>query len=112
MIERYWDAVEPPEGLREGLLDWVNDNVCEALEWAWSQRESYALLEVKNGTVFITVAGPEKPEEPGKTTCLYEVRHNLLDLIKEYADDNNEYAAPALHDLAESILKISDEASK
>ena len=122
MTERYWEADIPVDA----LLDWVDANVCEAVKWAWQKENPVAWIEVEDGEVLLTVAGPEKPEEPGKPSDIYTLQYSLIDELQEYAnayaginrprseaqrEDMRERVA-VLHMLAAAISNMAAEADK
>lgn len=81
MSERYWIAGDPPDA----LLDWVDENVCDAIEHAWNQENRTAWIEVVGEDIVLVIAGPEKPEVRGEKSDIYTFRFLVEEELSEYA---------------------------
>lgn len=122
MNERYWEAGEVPDV----LLDWVNDNVVDAIKDCWEDDKPVAWAGVKDGRMVLTVGGPGKPtaEDPSGQSDIYTLTFDVLDELAEYSEPYADIGGPrsdaqredmreraaALRKLAESIFGLADAA--
>ena len=94
--QRRWLAVcrsafEAGLGLVEEL---VEENVVLAIKDCWEDNEPVCWLEDDDGRMVLTVAGPEKPEDPPNPQDVYSVRFDLLAELTEYSEPYADIGGP------------------
>lgn len=115
MSERYWQAGNPPDC----LLDWVNENVVEAIKNCWEDENPPAWADVENGRMFLVVAGPEKPTEddPLGERDIYKLTYDVLAVLTAYTDEYQDMGCQLLgeeqladmRERAAALKKLADE---
>ena len=124
MTDRYWTASDAPDS----LLDWVNENVNEAIKHCWEEDKPVAWIDVEENRMVLTVAGPGKPTEddPGGNSDVYTVKFDILKELVEFSSPYAEIGGPCsevqrndmqervveLRKLADGINKLAADAEK
>jgi hypothetical protein len=115
MKERYWNA---SGDVPEAILDWVNDNVVEALRYWWEEDEPTVWADVEDSRFVLVVAGPMKPEPNAEgREDIYSVRVDLLELLTEYGtpyEDSGPCSDAQREDMREraaELRKLADSVS-
>lgn len=92
MTERWWTV----DGVPDALLDWVNENIVEAIKDCWEGDDkpvpSVSLKE--GGRFWIKIIGPEKPtDSTGKYDC-YSLEFDLLEELSDYGWEYTAFGGP------------------
>ena len=82
--ERYWHGGDAPDA----LLDWVSENVVEAIRECWETDAPAGWIEEKEGRLLLKIGGPGKPtaEDPTGMTDIYTVKFDLLSELTDYSE--------------------------
>ena len=119
--ERYWQAVGSRQ---DALLDWVSENVSEAMRQFWEDGEVTSWFDVDDGRFILTIAGHPKPskDDPSGKHDIYTAKIDIISRLTAWVEDysyaprseaerkEQSEAGKALRALSEAIAKLADEA--